>query len=61
MLSIISRLVILGAFALSLTGCIAAAAGAGVAGGVYLEKHYKVVKKDKKSKSDDTKKVGKKK
>ncbi|MCH9769662.1 MAG: hypothetical protein K0U12_02170 [Gammaproteobacteria bacterium] len=34
--------------ALSLSGCIAAAvAGAGVASGVYFDRHYKVVKKDK--------------
>ncbi len=29
-----------------LSGCIAAAASAGAAGGYYVEKHYKIEKKD---------------
>ena len=37
-----------------LSGCIAAAVGAGAAGGVYLDKNYKVEKKDGSSTSSDS-------
>lgn len=55
MFSTFSRLLMIGACALSLSGCIAAAAGAGIAGGAYFEKHYKIVKKNESSKSSTQK------
>jgi len=36
-----------------LSGCIAAAVGAGAAGGVYVDKNYSIEKKDTSSSSSD--------
>ena len=41
------KLIVVPVLALSLTGCIAAAVGAGAAGGMYFERHYKIEKKNK--------------
>ena len=43
---------IIGLLCLSLSGCIAAAVGAGAAGGYYFDNNYKV-KVDKKKKNSD--------
>ena len=49
-MKIISKLLLLSFLVASLSGCLAAAVGAGAAGGAYIEKNYDVDFKVKKKK-----------